>query len=546
MTLRWREFEKRTAELARAEIARSPELKKKRAAAHRGAQTQFSDVSALYFLLWGFILAPAAGWASGGIERALAALAISLTGACFLQAANWQTGIFNTRRLSVLTWFPVSTRDMFEIQFRRLQGTAIGLTLCLTFTYLTLCLWNFFSVPVAIFFALGQTILIASLALHLLAHPLRLRFGALGIALTIGWGIATLVMKINLWGESLPTWFLAVLPPAWLHQAFLAAKGEVHRMHLLWLLPFAFSVALAPRSFRKLRSLAVNALDFAFIRQHETEFESPAEPSPRMGPTEVEELTLSGDLLAAPVLQTPGVVERLALRALNEREQLLAAFLWMSTVNWTRKWRRSGIALGLAATGIFYFADTTWDVIGSFLIGLFLIVPGLPIFAVPRGLKSWPAGSGLKCAYFAGFPIGYDEIFWTILKINSVRLALTAPFWLAYGALISIFARLGPLFGLIVSVKILICVLLAQPAVVADWISNSLGPRGKLGAALHFIALLAMIFFAFSGVFLIFSKNQAISWAAVALFGVVTILWQRYRRWMFRSGRLDAITRAQR
>lgn len=556
MTLRWKEFERGAKKLARAEIRRSPRLKAQRK--NNAMPLRNSNQAFLFqFLVTMFAFAPLMMWIDVSRETGFAALSISITGAAFLTATMWHNRLYYAPDIAAFLLLPLASDTVFRIQSRRMLRTT-GLVLA-SFALLygvafakdgTTGLTN------ALILALGQTLLTFAVVAHLLIYFPRGLIPMAGMALTFGWAIASVAFMLMGVGRGNIGWtpFAWFLPPSWLHELYFALSGNSSWTQMLFALPVAVIFALAPHSFERLRRSYVIALDQAG-RGESSEEESAqssqggasGQATPASGPTELTERAEAGKAVPTPTFPPAGFIERFLLRRLDERERLIVTFLWRQP-NWSRQWKWS-IAF-LAAICALAFLIPSGHV-NPIMIGVVALIFGqgsLPLAGGGIGFAGWPCGGNLVAAQFAFAPIGFDEMFRVSMKVNFVRLLVAAPLWILFSACVaqmfkSASAGAGAMFG----AKFILAIAALQPFLFATWLGTSVNIKRKFWAIPF--TLIFIGFIAAGGIYWLGLLDANINFVntpvvtSISLLGLalLSILWNRYFRWLYRGKRIDAL-----
>ncbi len=391
----------------------------------------------------------------------LLALTLHAAGASCLRARELLEGLHASQDLAVLGHLPVSERELFDVQDRKLFRRSC---------------WTLYTCSVVLLAAAlgrnGSPLVLASTA----GLALLQWIGMLGMALAIaawkpGWplgllgrlfhllSILALLLTRPLDGLALVRGgeILLCFPPSWGSYAFL--KGLLGSSPAAWILlvPAASLVVLpfvARRSLRRsyvvhelVSTLSVPPADLiledAVHREmiRRSEYDQDLVDAPELGPQLRQELRQalpamaeqhlrSGALTRPPEWPSRGPLERIYAAMLGPRDQARADLLLGGDLRWSRPWRRSAVLALLGSTAAFLFPD--W--IAGWPLGLLALVVLWPLFP-----QKWPGlelfqSAGQHFPFYAFFPVGYWDGSRILFKAALVRVGAWSPLILMLGA----------------------------------------------------------------------------------------------------------------
>jgi hypothetical protein len=549
MTLRSIKFERATRTLIRAEIRKTPRFNAQRRALP-SIRRRSSETALLAFLFGLFTFGAALPWRENGIAVALASMSIPLTAFSLVYFNRYLLSIYNNQHIAVLTHLPFSDADIWRAQLKRARFPWLALLLTLLFLYGLLgSMFGINHWPLIIL-AIPQTLILLAAAIHLAAYPVPVPLTTVGIVILLGWTCGSFLFRsfLNL-DAARP--ILLLLPPAWPHQLYLGATGQVHWNNYFWLAPILLFIAIVPRSIARIRLTFLWAVHHAFSAEGQAAQEL-AEPAPEkipvttsqgetaIGPTALIDATLSGDSLAPPQFHAHGWIEKLAARWFTPRETLIASFIWFTGVRWTARWKTCSLWFLAAVVTIIIFCTERWK-IHAYLLGFCVGCCGLPIVRQARGLSIWQVGPGLYSSFYSGFPFAYNELLRTIAKANLIRSLAALPLWLVYGAIIGGILGNSILTGAEIALKTWTLMLLLQPIIIVRWLSDSISMTQK-GSELILIIILLSIFLGLPALgATIAIRKFPIYWAIALSIAIISISILLLHRRLYRKNGLDCL-----
>lgn len=408
-------------------------------------------------------------------------LALYCSGTVFLRAASLRTRLYSSWELFVALHVPIGDRDFFRWQVREWLVSCLPLLLLSATAYLYLLVYSSSAGGSGLFMwallgALAQTVIVVTLSLSQVLWLARIRTEpALALYALIACIFFFPKELASLGGKA-----LAFLPATWVNLWLLSSGVGIRDVVLL----IAFIGLLAAADGWLVRSLEQSypRTDLTLLLQHASdeplsadELTDPA--TARNAATYGRDYAVAQERLASlrhrsvivDLLPTSGVdwntghwTTRAAGRWLTPRQRLVAEFLSANAIDsWKGRWRRT---LQLTAAGVVLclipIEAPLWLSLGVFAMAAF-------IGALFSG-ATWP---GLRAGRFgfdrlqpmAGYPIGYTEASFSMMKVNAVRLLALTPSALTGGLLIGWRYFGQPTTGLLISAQILLTSLAVQP-----------------------------------------------------------------------------------
>jgi hypothetical protein len=541
MTLRWKQFEGRAKKIARTEIRASPKFKATRKKAGKARRTS-NQTFLLSFMVTIFSIAPIVTWGTISRDASFAALSVVMLGMTFLSASMWQSRLYNTGDLAALILLPLRSDEIFRIQTRRAAWTMSGLLICFVLLYgITFAKDLSPPVPNAIILGLCETILSFALVAHMVAYLPQRMNGLLAFGLTFGWSILSVALLATSPGPGAAVWLplASFLPATWIHELFFALSGASTWTRMFFALPMAIVFALAPYSFARVRRLYTIAVDSS-IHADKSEDDSPIESE--IGVTEIADRAHAEGALA-PALVATGFIERFLFKRFTNRERLLVTFLWRQP-SWTSYLRWSiGVLAVISVISVLLGKDHVNAPL-LFIAALTFGQGSLPILTAGPGFSRWPCGGNITAPQFAFAPMGFDEMFRVTIKINLFRLLVAAPAWIAFISGMTHVLGKSAMDGAILGSKLMLLLGAVQPFLFAVWLAGSITVKRKfwalpfIGLCIAFIAVAVFYFFGFPLEFVSTPQSSAVGLIA---FTVISLLWNRYFRWLYRSHRVDTL-----
>lgn len=269
-------------------------------------------------------------------------------------------------------------------------------------------------------------------------------FTAFGAAL---WAIMITVLvkggTSEVIGIGFETFPILLGPTGWVVRAFEKGVFQARLYELSWLLPgLALSLSLSV------------AYRHVVVRYWLCEPDE-AEPSPeeelaaagdadgQLAAKSAEESLAAGTFLQEQDWRSIGFIERIVTCALSRRERRICGFM-VGEPMWTAGWRIAVFAslVGLALVWAASFVPT-WVGTVAFV---FAVLQALPTFGVAQGFGGISSGDR-HLPMFAGFPVGYWEVSWAVLKVNTVRTVAWAAVGVPLAALLALRLDVAPLTG---------------------------------------------------------------------------------------------------
>ncbi len=435
MNLRDRPFEKSLWARVRRELRASPSLWKEYRRTRPGLRRYIPDNWVMVLVLFGL----GAGVTSSLLEAsqepgpALAVIAFWFLGSVGFHTRWWFTTLYDGAAVMVLYHLPLTDAEVFRVRWRATWRKAVAWVPVYSGAGVALAMFCAESKAswLILFLLPGlHYVLALALALHLAAwRPNWSRVCLVGYAVSVsivyGW------KDLAGWVEPMVRAAWWVPPAGWLNYALVSPVVNGDWLALGLLIPIVAILVATPISWRRLRDGCQLGEPTIAADQPTPDESSPA--GRRLGPTELADSVRDGtSLQPSASIADAGWLERWVYRWWTPRERVVAEFFAPQQPGWSLMFRRM-IWLFLPALAVLLlFAHHH-----GFIVFIAILAPAFT--AVPvlggywPGFEKRPAG-GQYSPMFAGYPIGFGEALRLILKANSLRLAVAAPFLLALGA----------------------------------------------------------------------------------------------------------------
>ncbi len=451
MKLKSPAFEKALRRKVRAEIRRSPALKRERTRIGRQPRKASQIVVQLFasLLVLGFL----AGTHARSPEFAAGLLACLGTAQLFHQAGRLRIGLFSDPALPIFDSLPLTSGQVFDHQWRRFTRETVGISCYFAVAYFGYGVYRGFGPA-----QWAGTFLIAGLQWLLIYAG-----STLVLARGPGWQfermlglISILVVPLVVGAVVLREQFLSLVEPlvralswitpaGWLNSLLLHGVDRGDWPWFALVIPMALLGATLSRSRQCLLEMHRLREPVHFRWPMFTADEArnlPPQIAARLGvstpilagATEIEDAIRARHFLVEPAWPNAGLLERWVARWLSPRETVVAAFVYLHPPGWTAAWKaavktlmivlplsllvaRLGNGLSLAVFGV-----------GSVIIA-FRALPVSDLFW--RGFHS----SGAMGAPIHTFsPFGYGEIARVLFKAGAVRALASLPLLAILGA----------------------------------------------------------------------------------------------------------------
>lgn len=414
----------------------------------------------------------------------LLALTLHATGATFLRARELLQGLHASQDLAVLGHLPVSERELFDVQDRKLFWRSGWTLYTCSIVLLTAALGRNAAPGVlaaTVALALLQWIGVLGLALALAAWKPRWPLALLG---RVFYFLAFLGVTFAKPLGALP-WLqggelMLCFPSGWSSYFFLNGLLGPEPLTLLLLAPAA-ALTLMPFVARRAlrRSYVVEELvttlsappaelilEDAVHREmiRRSEYDQDLVDAPELGPQLRQELRealpafaeqhlRSGALTHPPEWQSRGPLERFYVRLLGARDLAGADLLLGGDLRWSRAWRRSAVLTVLGSGAA--ILEPAW--ISGWPLALLTLVVLWPLFP-----QKWPGlepfrSAGQQFPFYAFFPVGYWNGSRILFKAAFVRVGAWSPLILLLGTAFTARGP-GPWAGLWIAAKGLLMV----------------------------------------------------------------------------------------
>ena len=434
MTLRWKSFERSLRPRVWAEVSASERLRQeyKRTRNFWGRHLAVPPWLTRTILL--LLCVVMLGQASRPVSQVVAFIWLWALATAFLRAHQLNGALYFAPALNVFQHLPISDEQIFQTQwknvFRRSMWTALDFSVLYgVLSYRTGS--GLYCLATGAVLGVVQWLFLVAFGTCLFAWGPR-RHAARFMLLFGGCALALFVFAQPAWLEWLNVFARWVPPLGWLPQA----AGDNFSSGVARNLPpcVAWAVVLAafPLAGRRIhREYVLSEAAFAAARRATATGEAAGSPwgdyvehfieTPAAMATAIRGRTF----MAGLDWPRAGVIERLIARLLTAREKTVAEFLVAANPNWTKGFRNALIMVVLLLVvprllaGRGEFGPTA------------LIVMAL-YFAIGQTAGNWRGFTTVSLAgpqppAYAFYPIGFRDLFVTILKINTARYALVLP-----------------------------------------------------------------------------------------------------------------------
>jgi hypothetical protein len=541
------EFEKRLRTLHRAELEKSPELrrefKRRRKTESSVRAKRGRNLFALVLFTFLFFLMVQG---KSDLSWALAIVALWATGTAFKWGHQWFQQFYASEDLVVLNFLPLNDRQIFQFQLRQYLRGAGWIFWELLLAYLVLTLLSAEKRPPAFALAMagvGQAILVLALALHAASYLHILPLGTLA-----GLFRMTAIVLVVMGVQEVPftnafvratEWFL---PTGWINYMLLNTNKDSAVLALC--IPICAIIYLAKFAFDRLRAFySLEGFEIipgpTHIRAEEEDELSVAQFNQRAGPTEIEDRIAARHFLEGVNWNLRGALEKLVARFLSPRERVVTEFLVAQDPGWTRSLKWSFWVWLVVTLVVLSFGNTGMIVFfGAYLLGMATLPP---LFGGEwRGMRQSSTG-GIFIPGYSLYPITFNEIARILFKVNVVRILAATPFIVIFGAIAALKLGHSSLDGAIVGSKLIGTLLCLQPFLLLLPISGTTNDFSRMGAmwTIAFVLVLLTIIVAALGIFLSDTfLGVAVSFVIVLLLSI--LLFAMYRK-AYRSGGFDLL-----
>jgi hypothetical protein len=260
-------------------------------------------------------------------------------------------------------------------------------------------------------------------------------------------------------------------------------------------------------------------------------------PSPGQGVSALTDYLLKRQFLRHYSWNVAGWLERLVLRCLNTRQELVLQMLLLGQPGWSKSWRDAWVVMMVFAAllaafptlqhlaiigGAIIISAMAWPVLGGHWPGL------RPVIYYRTGFS-----------FVSFYPVSFREISRIIFTCNTIRLLAGMPIGLVFGGVVGWLLRQPLGMSLWLALKISLLGLAIQPAVFVYSFANNCGDERRFSAliktlmALWFILLVAL---AAASIFV------PVWWASLLVFlllGCCCWLLFLWFRWRFEQMKFD-------
>jgi len=541
-------FEKRLRQLHRAELEKSPDLRRKfRASRKKDASTVSRWGRRLLLPLFWILIPASLILKQNHAELAIGVISFWAAGAAFRGGQQWFQQFYGSEELVIFNTLPLSDAQIFSIQKRKYLRSLGWLFWELLIAYLVLGMFDspfrppIYALPIA---ALLQSLLIMAMGIHLAGFfpmlPLGLISGVLRMAAIVlflaGVNGADFVDPV----VNFSKWFF---PTGWLNYVLVELtlrKDIVAGLMLIPLVALIFSVRYSWQRLHRFYSLEGFEVVPSSAAAAPEEEELTDASFGRRGPTELEDNILAGSFLAGVNWQESGWFEKIVSRLLTPRERVLTEFLVAQKPGWTRHLQMTLLVWVIACLVVWTFGAFGGTII--FFSGYILATASLPLFGGEwRGLRQTPSG-GVFLPGFSVFPIGFSEISKILLKVNLLRVVAASPLLLSFAAGAAYRLGFSALSGVVICLQVLLVIVLLQPVFILLPISKSTNGSSRMRwiwIAL-FIPMLLLLLGFIAGVF--FASSTWTKSICYVLILLISCFFFALYRWSYRTGKFDLLS----
>lgn len=535
------------------------DYKRMRRSAWRHRLQKLSAVFLFYPAAAIFLSVQRRGW-----ELPLVLLTLYSTATSLTRATSLSKSLYRSGDLAFFMHVPVSDREFFDFEWKKFLRSAM------LFTFYAFLALGYVSViaisgplrwPAALAATLLQTLVVVTLVVLIeLLFPSapQARFGIVFYLLTF-----TSFFLPTLWIAALKS-LLVPLPTAWVPYMFEQGLLQHDAKSLYLLFPVVALVASLPLGLKRFRDSYPRAgivypLAATFVPEEvysETSVDWAAVGSAPVSKPSPELSNLAPVVLPKLNWQNYGWIERVVGRWISPSQHATADFLVGGILGaWTGRWK---LALKIAGGGILALL-----VLRELPIWLAVLAGGVAsLLALPivggdwQGMQMRSAAGIHVIPMYALFPLSYRDVSRVIAKVNLIRFAAWAPFFLIYASALG--WRLGSATaGATLGLQIFIIVLSLQPLMIAGRFSYGTTDTKRLNThSVAAIAVMVVLALAYLGCCTILFV--AVGWghdeagsdlvavgAVVGLFLCSGAAWSLYRL-LFERGRIDLIRVADR
>ncbi len=570
MRLHSPEFQKRLERLVKAEVKRSPALRKqRRQAPKRRDQRAVAGVFRGLISLGAWTLVFSSTMSTGHLLTGLAALALWNLAWVLIRAGTLRATFYGDAQIMVLLAYPISDEALWKWQaqkyFRRSLFTLVDQILGLAAIALALK-FNGRQWLAVLPLAVLSWAAVQSLAALCVT---RLPAGVYTVpAAFMTVGVVFLVYGIRLFGSEalemldragptlvtyLPTgWPIAVLGLLDRSESWVAAILLVPTGLTLWTWPDSWRrLRAAFRFFEHVRPVPSDVLppgEPEAAGKTETEERQPGEQTrARVGPSEIEEVILTRRFLAVAAWDQSGAVERWLWRWLTPRERALCDFAHPAGLRITKPWLKifRNLAIGLAAGYVAGRVKSETDFMVWIATGVVTGIQALASLNSGRTFRAVLVG-GEAIPIHATLGIGFRE---TARLSTKCAVAQAPGFFvltLAWGMLIALLGGWSPAAAIVTAFK------MAGLSCAAKWLlvvfrfsggssdTKEIRPR-NIGPM--FIIVGMAIFFLLAGGAAVVVPDVFGGWVCWVLAVADAYLLLRFYGWWFNRNKFDLASR---
>jgi len=532
----------------RAEVRASPTLRRecKQARKARRRQTIIRPWAYRFFILPALL--PLFMQASRPVALIIAFVWLWSLTLAFLRANQLTAALYFSPVLNVFNHLPVSDGQIFQVQWKSWIRNSIWSSLDFFAAYSALayhvgsrldCLiaGALLGILQWVFVLATATCLFAWWPRRLLYLPMLL-FGGFAVGLLIfGWRQLALVN----WLSGFAFW---IPPVGWILYA-MGIAGDTGLAHDALPSVMAGAVLVVfPAAYRRIRhAYVLDEKQFAAARKATATGEAAASPWQEhvdrfiQAPTDVESYVRNRRFLEHLNWRDTGWVERLVASMLTIRERTVAEFLVAANPRWTRRFRNFLISAAILFVLVrFVIAHLGFDLTFLAFCGVYLLITGNS--ANWRGFATVSA-AGQQPPLYSFHPIGFWELFRSVLKVNTMRYALSLP----VAALVILLAinslKLSLAAAALYGWRIVVVGFLAQVILAIAPVSAASNDTGRFGFAAAVVTFI-LVLLGMGGAFVLLTSPALVLASLAALCAWLALGVMFYAR-RFNRGRFDLV-----
>ena len=465
------------------------------------------------------------------------------------QSANRLTAaLYFSPGLNVFNHLPVSDGQIFQVQWKSWVRNSIPSALDFFVAYSALAYHvggRLDCLIAGALLAILQWVFVLATATCLyvwwprrLLYPPMLLFGGFAVGLLIfGWRQMALVN----WLSGFAFW---IPPVGWILYA-MGIAGSAGLAHDALPSVMAGAVLVVfPAAYRRIRhGYILGEEQFAAARKATARGEAAASPWHEHvdrfieAPTDVESYVRNRRFLEQLNWRDTGWVERLVASTLTLRERTVAEFLVATNPRWTRRFRN----FLLTATFLLLLVRTLFGRYG--FDPTFLTFMGV-YFLIAQSTGNWRGfatvtATGQQPPLYSFHPISFMDLFRTVLKVNTLRYALSLPVIGLVILLASDALKFTPALAVAYGWRIVVIGFLAQVILAIALVSAASNDTGRFGFAAAVVTFI-LILLGMGGAFVLLTSPALVLGSLAALCAWLALGVMFYAR-RFNRGRFDLV-----